>query len=143
MIRLSSNATLFFKLVLPIFFGVFYGLLSIFFLGMEQNPFPDYIRYSNLIFYLAVLFILYKTVIQLLRVDCGADHFIVTNYRTAYKYNYDAIESFRCERLLWITLGTIRFKSPSSFGPTAVFLVDVKRLAEIKHSFGEVFPEMD
>ena len=141
MIRLSSNSTLFLKIVLPIFFGVFYGLLTIFFVISEQSPLPDYFRFSNLIFYLAVLFILYKTVIQLLRIDCGSDYFVVTNYRKAYKYSYESIESFTTENLLFFTLGTLRFKSPSSFGSSIVFLVDKKRLLEVASQFGDVFPE--
>ena len=137
MIRLSSNQTLFLKLVFPIFFAVLYGLLTVFFLLSDFSPFPrtGWMKYSNLIFYFAVLLIFYKTIFQLLRVDCAADHFVVTNYRTAYRYSYDSIATFKEENLLLFTLGVIRFNSPSAFGNRIIFIVDKKMLKKIQTQF--------
>jgi len=145
MIRLSSNSTLFFKLALPVFFVVLYGMITVFLLVADQIPFGNYkwVRYSNLVFYLAMLFILYKTVFQLHRIDCGPDHFVVTNYRTAYKYPYDAVESFSLDSLIIYTLGTIRFNSPSSFGKSVVFLLDRSTWDKIQEEYGQVFDQSE
>ena len=138
MMRLSSNQTLFLKLVFPIFFVVLYGLLTLFFFVADTGPFPTtgWMKYSNAIFYLSIVLIMYKTVFQLQRIDCTADHFIVTNYKSAYRYTYDSIDSFREEKLFFFTLGIIEFKSSSAFGKRVVCLVDKRRLAQIREKFG-------
>lgn len=137
MIRLSSNTTLFYKLVLPIFFTVLYGLLTMFLLLADGAPFGEYdwVRYTNLAFYMAMVFIFYKSVFQLLRVDCGLDHFVVTNYRKAFRYSYDAIAEFEIENLLFFSVGTIEFKSSSNFGKSIIFLLDKKNLIKIQETF--------
>ena len=137
MIRLSSNQTLFLKLVLPIFFAVLYGLLTLLFLVSTDGPFPTkgWMKYSNLIFYLSILLIFYKTVFQLQRVDCAADHFVVTNYKTAYRYSYDSVETFTTGNLLFFTVGTLRFKSQSAFGTSVTLLVDKNNLSKIQQKF--------
>jgi hypothetical protein len=137
MIRLSSNTTLFYKLVLPIFFTVLYGLFSIFLLVADGAPFGDYnwVRYTNFTFYVAMVFIFYKSVVQLIRVDCGPEYFVVTNYRKAFRYSYDSISAFKIENLLLFSIGIMEFKSPSHFGESIVFLLDKKNLLKIQETF--------
>jgi len=143
MIRLSSNLTLFFKIFIPIFFIIFYGLLSLFFLFGDESPLArsKWFPYSNLIFYAAALFILYKTVWQLYRIDCTSDHFIVTNYKSAFKYTYDSIDTFKMTDLFFFTVGSVSFKSNSSFGKRIRFLVDKNSLKKINKEFNQVLSE--
>lgn len=137
MIRLSSNQTLLLKLVIPVFFIVLYGLLTIFFLVSERSPLPDsgWMKYSNIIFYLAIILIFYKTVFQLQRVDCGPEYFVVTNYKTAYRYSYDSIASFKLEKLFLFNLGVLHFKSPSAFGKQVTILLDKNNLKKIREVY--------
>lgn len=141
MIRLSSNFTLFYKIFLPVFFMILYGLFTVFLFFTNDSPLSaiPWVKYSNLIFYLAVLLIMYKSIFQLYRVDCSHEEFIVTNYRTAYKYSYDSIESFNQTNFLLFTLATIRFKSPSSFGSRVSFLLDKNGLKKVEEAAGDVF----
>ncbi len=140
MIRLTSNLTLFFKIFIPVFFVVFYGLFTGFTLFSHEGPLKSmaWLLYSNLIFYLSVLFILYKTVFQLCRVDCAKDHFIVSNYHKSYRYSYDAIETYREMSFLFFAIGTIRFKSKSSLGLKINFLIDRQNKRKIIDTFGEI-----
>ncbi len=141
MIRLSSNATLFYKIVFPLFFLVLYGLFTLFILIAENGPFDEleWIRYSNLIFYIAIVLILYKTVFQLQRIDCNEDNFVITNYRKAFRYSYDSVKEFRTENLFFWTLAIIEFKSPSFFGNRITVLIDKNNLEKIYTSYGNVF----
>lgn len=143
MIRLSANSTLFFKLVVPVFFGVFYGMLSIFFLLTDQIVFADlpWLPYSNAIFYVSTMVILYVTFIRLLRVDCGEETFVVTNYIHAYRYSYDDVSVFDSQRILLWRIGSIRFKSKSKFGNKIFFLIDTKQYDLIAITYGNVFAD--
>lgn len=140
MIRLSSNSTLFFKVFIPVFFIVFYGLFSVFLLLTDESPLGNqtWVPYSNLVFFLSVVFILYKTVWPLVRVECGPELFIVTNYRHTYQYTYDSIKDYSEAKLFFWTVGYIEFHSKSKFGDSVSFIVDKRKLDQIRESYGEV-----
>lgn len=140
MIRLSANSTLFFKVFLPVFFIVFYGLFSVFLFMDEVSPIgkQSWVPYSNLVFYLSIVFIFYKTVWPLVRVECGPDGFVVTNYRQTYKYTYDSIKTFGIARLFIWKIGLIEFHSKSKFGAHISFIIDQRKLDQIREEFGEI-----
>ncbi len=142
MIRLSSNFTLFFKIFVPTFFIVFYGLITIFFFVGESQVFHigAWFPYSNLLFYLATVFILYKTVFQLHRIDCSDEYFVVSNYRHSYRYTYDSVASYTESSFLIFTFGRLEYKSPSTLGIKIRFLIDRQNRDKIFETFGRVFP---
>ena len=140
MIRLSSNATIFYKIFIPVFFTVFYGLFTIFIWRNPSSMMDDFKWFplSNTLFYLAVVFILYKSLWQLKRIEAGKDHIIITDYRKAYQYSWDSVDSMIVTNYLLLKVVHFFFKEETSFGRNIPFIYDLKGFKELKEKYPDI-----
>ncbi len=125
MIRLSSNWTMFFKLFIPTFFGVFYGLLSIMLL-FKTNTFGSdnqWMAYSNFLFFLGMMFIFYHSVWRLVRVEADEKMVYVSNYFKTYRYPIDAIDGIEFTSSLIFKRALLKLKSKGTLGQHLPFLI--------------------
>jgi hypothetical protein len=140
MIRLSSNSTIFFKIFIPVFFTVFYGLFTIF-LWLTSAPFLEeypWLRLSNTIFYLAVVFILYKSIWQLKRVEVDKHQIVITDYKNAYRYSWESLDSMIITNYWIFRIVHFFFKEKTSFGRSVPFIQEPKGFRELEQKFPDI-----
>jgi len=142
MYRVSSNLTVFFKLFLPTVWTVFFSAFtaSLFLASEDQLPFltsPSF-KYPFLAVFILLFLVLYFTLIQLKRVEMGADFYVVTNYFKSYRLIYEDIEKVSVTPFFGLRIIVFRLRAKGSFGNKIVFLSS-KFLYE---SFLESHPEI-
>jgi hypothetical protein len=123
--RVSTNATLFYRLFLPIFWIVFFGAftLAVFITNRElYGEIPgNYMRLGSALFYITGVVVIYFTLMRLKRVEMDDQFVFVTNYLKHYRYPWHNIESIHEQSFLFLKLVTITFKESGSFGKKIVF----------------------
>ncbi|MBL7807463.1 MAG: hypothetical protein JNN28_06610 [Saprospiraceae bacterium] len=124
---LSSNMTLFWRVFMPIFGGVFLtGLLLTFLLIPEEELYLSFpILWARLFLFalwLGWLLFVRRTLWRLKRVDAGDTHFYVTNYWITVRYPWADVEKVERIRRLGRKLVTIHLKAPGRFGQKITFL---------------------
>jgi hypothetical protein len=132
--RVSSNFTVFFKLFLPTVWIVFFTIftISIFTIDGQSLPFltSPVFKYPFLLAYLIFFALIYFTIIQLKRVEMGADCYYVSNYLKTFRLVYEDIESVSIIPLFRLQVMTFRLKARGSFGKKITFLAS-KQLYEL------------
>jgi hypothetical protein len=145
--RISSNLTLFFRIFVPTFWTVFYGLFTFVMLFSEDSTLnvfqSDWLKYSNLLFYLSTLLIIYLTIFRLKRVEMSREGVFVTNYFKTVKYTYDSIDSLGYKDYYFFKVGFIRLKDKGVFGSTILFLLKKKYLEDYIQANPDLFGYMD
>lgn len=145
--RISSNTTLFFRLFVPTFWAVFYGLFTVVLFLADNSTVnifqSDWLKYSNLIFYLSSLLILYLTVFQLKRVELSEEGIFVTDYFKTVKYTYDSVESISYKKYPGFKLGNLRLREKGFFGTNISFILKKGYLEEYIQKNPEPFGYMD
>jgi hypothetical protein len=126
---LSSTATLFWRVFIPIFVTVFLsGLLLTFVLIPEEElylPFPIlWGRLFLLTLWLGWLLLARKTLWRLKRVDASATHFFVTNYWLTVRYPWSDVEKLEEKRHLGRRIIHLHLRAPGRFGQKISFLPD-------------------
>ncbi|NJC26074.1 hypothetical protein [Neolewinella antarctica] len=148
MYRLSSNATLFLKLFVPVFWTTILAALTIVAWFVRDNLFEGSLLTS---FRYGTLFALVLAVISFLvllwplkRVETDGEKVYVSNYfRTAfYRWDQD-VESFTETRFLFFRFATIRLNGVGSFGRKMRFLVDKSLLDNFKEELPGVLPHSE
>lgn len=124
---LSSNATLFWRVFVPIFGTVFLsGLLLTFVLIPEEElylPFPAlWGRVAVFVLWLGWILLMRSTLWRLKRVDASATHFYVTNYWTTVRYPWVDVEKTSSTRHLGRRIVSIWLRAPGHFGQKISFL---------------------
>jgi len=143
--RLSSNATLFLKIFLPVFWtSVMLGVtLATWF---EDSSNFGGLNLSSLRW--AALFTLVVGVATfallfwpLKRVETDGEKVYVSNYfRTAF-YHWDRdVEAFREDRILFLKIATIELNGVGSFGRKIRFVPSRKLLARFREAYPNVVP---
>lgn len=147
MFRISSNLTLLFRIFIPIFWTTFYGLFSLLMFIADDSTIQlfqsDLLKYSNLLFYLSTLMIIYLTIFQLKRVELSEEGIFVTNYIKTFRYSFDSVESIGYENYYLYKLGFIVLKEKGNFGKKIYFLLKKKYLEEFMEKHPEPFGDMD
>ena len=145
MYRLSSNATLFWKLFVPVFWTTILAGLTLVAWFVDDNTFSGSMlqsfRYGTLFTLVAAVASFYLMFWPLKRVETDGDKVFVSNYfRTAF-YHWDRdVESFTETRFLFFRFATIRLNGIGSFGRKMRFLADKSLLDNFKEERGEVLP---
>lgn len=141
-IQISSNFTLFFKIVFPIFWVVFFGIFLIAALRTDMyTSFPtnkSTFRILAILFFITGVLFLYFTFWKLKRVEFFPDGMYVTDYFTHYKYGYKMIESTSYIHLLLFRIMVIKLTQKGHFGKTIPLIISRKR----HQLFREMFPKM-
>jgi hypothetical protein len=124
---LSSNYTLFWRVFFPIFSTVFlFGLMVAFYLTEENEMlFPlvpvIWARIGIVVVMLLWMFLLYRTLWRLKRVDADTQHLYVTNYWHTVRYPWIDVESLEVKNRLGRHVWQIVLKAPGRFGQTIYF----------------------
>ncbi|TVR84559.1 MAG: hypothetical protein EA409_00670 [Saprospirales bacterium] len=103
----------------------------------------DWLKYSNLLFYLSTLLIIYLTIFRLKRVEMSREGVFVTNYFKTVKYTYDSIDSLGYKDYYFFKVGFIRLKDKGVFGSTILFLLKKKYLEDYIQANPDLFGYMD
>ncbi len=124
---LSANATLFWRVFVPIFGTVFLGgLLLTFLLIPEEELYLPFPLLWGRVFLLAVwigwLLLMHRTLWRLKRVDADATHFFVTNYWTTLRYPWNDVEKSEEKRHLGRRIVSLWLCAPGRFGQKISFL---------------------
>ncbi|MEZ4983528.1 MAG: hypothetical protein R2795_00575 [Saprospiraceae bacterium] len=134
--RLSTNATLFFKLFVPVFWMSFFGALTLAILikgGALAPVFADPLfRVGAVVFYLSGLVVFYFLLFPLKRVECDADFLYVTNYFKTFRYPWDSIAHFSESTFLFFTIVTIHLPQAGHFGANMRFIASQKHYRDFK-----------
>jgi len=118
--RVSTSATLLLKFFIPTFWTVFVGFITlgsflVEFDFMGRVP-ANYIQFSFLSIYVLVLFIMYRTVLRLKRIEMDQDFVYATNYFKNFRYSYDSIESVSEQDYLLFKTLSFHLKEAGTFG---------------------------
>jgi len=145
MYRLSSNATLFWKIFLPVFWTtVLTGVTLVawladehYFGGLPLQSFRWAVLFTLVVGALSMWLLLWP----LKRVESDGEKVYVSNYfRTAfYDWNRD-VEAYHETRILLLKVATIELNGIGSFGRRMRFIPSRKLLAEFRERFPQVIP---
>lgn len=126
--RVSTNFTLFFKLFIPTFWAVFFGMFTLFALFYNQS---EILLLQNIgfkiglvVFYLLFFTIVYFTLFQLTRVEMGDEDYSVSDYFNTYRLIYEDIDQVTETHLFSWILVRVHLKGKSSLGKKISFLAD-------------------
>ena len=145
MYRLSSNATLFWKLFVPVFWTtILLGITlaawfadSNLFQGRDLTSLPV----ISLIALILGVFSFYFLLWPLKRVETDGEKVYVSNYfRTAFYHWERDVEAFREDRFLFFRIATIELNGVGSFGRKLRFLADKSLLDNFKAERPDVLP---
>lgn len=132
--RISSNATLFFKIFLPTFWVAFFGGFTLVVLISNLKQFPlfnfFYFKLGLLAFFLSIVAILYFTVGQLKRVEVDGGGLYASNYFKNYRYPFSNIEKMTERDMGLFRLVKIYLKQPGKFGKKITFILDEAMLKD-------------
>jgi hypothetical protein len=138
MTHVSSNANLFFKFFIPVFWTVFF---TSFFIGLLISD-VEYIgttpmflaRIFAAAFVVAGALFFYLFVLPLKRIEMNSEYFIATNYFKNYKYSYDSIERIEERDWYFFRTYTIILKESGSFGKKINFVGSRKRFRNFREA---------
>ncbi len=124
---LSSTATLFWRLFVPVFST---ALLIVAFLAFwlikEENlylSFPAiWARLAVTLVLLGWIFFIYRTIWRIRRVDASATHLYVTDYWKAARYPWEDVEKYSESRHLGRRISHFHLRGAGMFGQKISFL---------------------
>ncbi len=145
MYRLSSNATLFWKLFVPVFWTTILLGITLAAWFADNNLFQGRDLTSlpviSLIALILGVFSFYFLLWPLKRVETDGEKVYVSNYfRTAFYHWERDVEAFREDRFLFFRIATIELNGVGSFGRKLRFLADKSLLDNFKAERPDVLP---
>lgn len=124
--RLSSNTTLMWKFFIPTFYISFVGLFLMAVLFLESDEIALFYTWWSKVLALAVylffIFLMWRTVFRLKRVEEEGDYIYVSDYFKTYKYQKADIETVKSSNYGLMNLITITMKSNTSLGKKIRFI---------------------
>lgn len=106
--------------------------------GLPEKP----MQIGSLIFLLGGIFLFYKTLLQLKRVEMDADFVYVTNYHKHARYPYHNIEKIEELDYLVFNLVRIHLREPGYFGKRISFIPSKKRFQDFLNEHPEVVGDL-
>ncbi|PPK85185.1 hypothetical protein CLV84_2077 [Neolewinella xylanilytica] len=143
MLRLSSNATLFLKLFIPVFWTtVLVGLTAVTWLAPEHYfggvPLQS-LRYAMLLVLVAGVGTFLLALWPLKRVETDGAYLYVSNYFKTARYNLlDDVAVVRESRFLFLKLCTVELKAKGTFGKNLRFVASRKSFDDFRSEFAGV-----
>lgn len=125
---LSSNHTLFWRIFLPVFGTVILmGLMLAFWLTSEDNVYDPLIplmwmRILLSLLFLAWLYLVYRTIWRLKRVDANDTHLFATDYWTTVRYPWGDVERIEEQKRAGRRIVSLWLRAPGRFGQKISFL---------------------
>jgi len=140
--HVSSNLTLTFRIFLPVFWCVFFGLLALsaWVVSPEAGGALTRwdIRLAVTAIFLTGVAMLYLTVWKLMRVEMDREFVYATNYFKTVRYPWSNVSKLVQQQFLFFPIIYIHLKSPGFFGSRIVFLASRSRW----RIFLEEYPEV-
>jgi hypothetical protein len=130
--QVSSNLTLALKLFFPIFWLVFFGLLTLSSWVLSGNY-----RLGITAFFLSGVALLYFTLWKLHRVEMDGENVFVTNYFKSVRYPWRDVEKVEQLRFFTFYISYLTLKAPGSFGRRIAFLASQSRWKAFLNEFPE------
>lgn len=132
--RLSSNATLFWKFFIPVFYTSFFGLFLLATLVFENDISAfesNVVKVTMVTVYFLFIFLMYKTLFNLKRVEEMGDHLYVSDYFNSYKYLKSEIGQVKSRNLGLFNVITITMKAKTSLGKKIRYIGSEKTIANL------------
>jgi hypothetical protein len=124
-IQVSSSWTLILKIFLPVLYIAFFGTFVMVVWFTQKIPASvsgNSFRITLTLILLVGLFLFYKTVFRLHRLDMDDTYLYVTNYWTHRRYLRSDIEQIQSEKIPFFRLGRLKLKGEGFFGNEILFL---------------------
>jgi hypothetical protein len=130
--QLSSNWTMAFSIFFPTLWIAFFGTFLIAILLTDKAEVGAWsigsLRVGLAIFIATFIFIFWKTLFRLKRVDADNEFVYVTNFFKAVRYPHAEIEKIEVDKGLIFTFGTVVLRGKGRFGQRILFLCSRRRL---------------
>ena len=130
--QLSSSWTLGFRIFLPTFWIAFFGTFFLTTLLTDKDQIGQMsmngLRWGLLIFIIVFVFVFWKTVWRLKRVDADKEHIYVTNYFKNVGYRHQYIKKIELSKGIIFNYGTLVLKDKGAFGDRILFIASRKRI---------------
>lgn len=142
MVRLSSNATLFFRLFFPTAWIVFFGLFTLAIWTTRENLGALnhlYFKGGTTLFFLSGLVFFYFTLFRLRRIESDGKNLFVTNYFRTFRYPLTEVDSYSEFNYFFFATGHFHLKNKGSFGKTLLFIVSKKNMQEFRVQYPDAF----
>ena len=124
--RISSNMTLALKFFIPVFWAVFFGVVTIASLAYQFDFVGDIpaltFRIVMVVFYLTGLGFLYWAFVRLKRVEISMEGVYVTNYFKHFRYPILDIDRIETNDFLLFKSKTMHLKAAGSLGQKITFV---------------------
>jgi hypothetical protein len=130
--QLSSSWTLAFRIFLPTFWIAFFGTFFFAVLFTDKNQIGQIsmngLRWGLLAFILVFMFIFWKTVLRLKRIDADSEYVYVTNFFKNIRYPHADVQKIELSKGIIFNYGTLVLKGSGKFGSRILFLASWKRV---------------
>lgn len=124
---LSSNATLFYRVFIPIFGTVFLSGLTLAMMLIPGEdlylPFPVlYARLGAITILAGWIYLIRSTIWRLKRADASEEHLYISNYWHTVRYPWNDVENITESKRIGRRLVHFHLKAPGRFGQTVTIL---------------------
>ncbi|HMW39524.1 MAG: hypothetical protein K1X68_12870 [Saprospiraceae bacterium] len=147
MTRISSAATLFFAVFLPVFWLVFFGSLTagLFLVNIEDldGTFFQFMRWIFLALFVLFAILIYRTILKLRRIDADEQYIYVSNYLRTIRIPYTQIDSLQSKSLSIRLLGKINLSHKGYFGSSITFICDEQKYLLLEEKINRLSVQND
>ena len=130
--QLSSNWTMAFSIFFPTLWIAFFGTFLMAIILTDKSAVGTWsinsLRFGLTAFVGLFIFIFWKTLFRLKRVDADNESVYITNFFKAVKYPHGDIEKIEVDKGLIFTFGTVVLRGKGRFGQRVLFLCSRRRL---------------
>lgn len=125
--RVSSNLTFLLRIALPTMWLSFFGLFAIAFFVADPEHMPllynPSFRWFYLLAYTSFALLIWRTLMQLYRVEYDTGGIYVTNYFRTVRYDWDSVDRIKTIHLGLFKINSIHLKDKGRFGRKIKYLV--------------------
>jgi hypothetical protein len=130
--QISSSWTLAFRIFIPTIWIAFFGtfLLAVWFSDkgtIAALPVSS-LRLGLTVFFIVFVFIFYKTLFRLKRIDADNQYVYITNYFKTVRYKHEFVKGIELSKGILFDYGTLVLTGKAAFGDRILFLLSKKRL---------------
>jgi hypothetical protein len=137
--QVSTNLTLFYRIFLPVFFGVFLGALIIFMWMHPQSYYANIegstFRIALTVAYALMMIFFALTVWRLRRVEMSPEWVYVTDFFRQARYPWSNVQAVHETPTGLLRLVHVEFSEPGTFGKRATFIASRSRWRLFKEEF--------
>lgn len=125
--RVSSNLTFLLRIGIPTLWLTFFGLFAMAFFIVEPEHMPllynPIFRWVYLLVYVLFFLFLWRTLMQLYRVEYDSEAIFVTNYFKTVRYPWSSVDRVKTYRIGLFRINSIHLHEKGRFGRKIRYLV--------------------